>query len=81
VAKAMRPRPRNKDCYRNAFRALVPASEILGAVPWYVEGFATVPHAWLETEDGRVIDVTPTYLERLVTKRSTTRASDTRSKR
>lgn len=63
VAKAMRPRPKDKDCYRNAFRAFVPAKEVLGVMPWYVEGFAGVPHAWLETDDGRVIDVTPLYLD------------------
>ena len=69
VAAAMRPRPKDRDCYLNAFLAICAAADAIGHQPRYVEGLADsgygfpVPHAWLEAQDGRVIDVTPTYLE------------------
>lgn len=63
------PRARDPgDCWGNAFRAIPDAADILGFNPMYVEGRAggsegDVPHAWLEAEDGGVIEVTPGWLE------------------
>lgn len=73
VAAAMRPRPKDGDCFSNAFRAIPAAADVLGLDPpvplYYVEGVAELlpgwwaPHGWVETKDGRVIETTPTWLE------------------
>lgn len=54
-----------KDCYRNAFRAM----SMVTVPTTYVEGLAMIPHlgvpldhGWLETEDGTVLD--PTWYDR-----------------
>lgn len=51
-----------RQCYRNAFFAVVTNDDL-----YYVEGFAAlgntlVPHAWLETEEGIVVEPTPYWL-------------------
>lgn len=66
VADAMEAEAREGECWANALRAARPAADRAGSVH-YVEGQAggtvgTVPHAWLETEDGRVIEVSPGWL-------------------
>lgn len=60
LALRVRPRPRDKNCFLNALRATNVES---GAPCYYVEGFADgIAHGWAETEDGRVVEVTPTWL-------------------
>ena len=54
----------NKECFRNSVTALA----ALGGRGEYVEGWATTPwgpllHGWVEFEDGRILDTTPTWLE------------------
>ena len=71
VISRMRPEPRAGDPWGNAFRAIEDVVAILGTLPWYVEGLAgnqigqePVLHAWLETEDGWIIEVSwPAVLE------------------
>ncbi|MGH9158626.1 MAG: hypothetical protein ACRD2X_01380 [Vicinamibacteraceae bacterium] len=63
IAQTMRPRPRNKNCFLNAFRGLSAATRVTEQTVYYVEGIANgvIGHGWLETEDGRVIEVTPVW--------------------
>lgn len=68
VAAAMRPRPRDKVCGLNAYRAMSCGLFQQPEMPLYVEGWVTgcfgpMWHAWLETPDGRLVEVTPTWLE------------------
>ncbi len=62
VAATVRPKPRDKNCFLNAYRARF--SELLANTgSYYVEGFADgLPHGWVETEEGRIVEVTPTWL-------------------
>ena len=63
-AAVMRPRPKDKDCFLNAFRAVTATKQATGHLPRYVEGLADgLPHAWLETDDGRILEVTPAWLD------------------
>lgn len=63
VAEGMRQPPSAKDCYLNAFNASSPLAERVGVDNLrYVEGVADgTPHAWLETTDGRIVEVTPIW--------------------
>lgn len=57
---------RNKACYLNAWRAVNKVDNLL-----YAEGVAIIPewgylvleHAWCQAADGRVVEVTPIWLE------------------
>jgi hypothetical protein len=70
VADAMRPKA--GDCFVNAFCAISTLVDVLGlpnsSTLRYVEGVAggndgrTAAHAWVETEDGRIVEVTPGWL-------------------
>jgi hypothetical protein len=49
----------------NAVRFMPVVEATIGETPWYVEGLVVLPdvgttigHAWLETHDGRIVDVT-----------------------
>ena len=63
VMTSSRQRPTRGECYRNAFRFIPEAAEILGEPPMYVEGIVGIPgvreiaHGWLEAPDGRIVDV------------------------
>ena len=71
VVSRMHPEPQHGDPWGNAFRAIEDVVSMFGTLPWYVEGLAgnqigqePIPHAWLETEDGWIIEVSwPTVLE------------------
>jgi hypothetical protein len=67
VLKHGRLRPRNKFCGINAFRAWSVYRQMCPdePSPFYVEGWCMtgVWHAWVQLEDGRVIDTTPVYMQ------------------
>jgi hypothetical protein len=69
IAREVRPKPRDKNCFLNAYRARFTDTARAAGAALYVDGFAEtwpggawVPHGWVETEDGRIIEVTPSWL-------------------
>ena len=63
LARKIRAKPR--DCYRNAQAALchAPRGTVFVVGQAYSDGVA-VPHAWLETRDGRILDPTTVATKR-----------------
>ncbi len=64
LLRATRRRPGLGKCFTNAFGFMPAVTDLTGEMPLYVEGLAvtslgvSLAHAWLETADGRIVDVT-----------------------
>ena len=68
IAARLRPRPRNQECGPNSFRALTELAsgysyDSLRYVEGWTSGLLRCWHAWVTTPDGRIVDVTPAYLD------------------
>lgn len=66
LLRVTRRRPSLGKCFTNAFSFMPAVSDLTGEMPLYVEGLVVTPdlptfqigHGWLETPDGRLVDVT-----------------------
>jgi hypothetical protein len=62
----------NKDCYNNAIRYLFgEKSNRYYCVGWAIQGGVGFPmeHAWVETDSGQLIELTPIWFEHVATNR------------